>query len=116
MAQAGDSAEALAAARRALATRDAELADADRALLDAVADVQAVAAESIGRLDTISADIETTATDQPKDSPAGAREVGRHLVTKNREIAAVVREANAVAEAKTIALKELIGRYRTTIH
>jgi hypothetical protein len=111
----GDSSEALAAARRSLAARDAELADADRALIDAVADAHAMAVESIGRIDTIASAVENAATDQPKDNPAGAREVGRYLVAKNREIAEVVSEAKAAAEAKTIALKELTERYRSAL-
>lgn len=113
MTSAGDSAEVLAAARRSLAARDAELADADRALIAAVADAHAVAVESIGRIDAIASDVENAATDQPKDSPAGAREVGRHLVARNREITEVVSAAKAVADAKTVALKELTERYRS---
>ena len=111
----GDSAEALAAARQSLAARDAELAAADRALIAAVAEAHAMAVESIGRIDTISSDVETAATGQPKDSPAGARELSRHLVASNREIAAVVSEAKAVVDAKTVALRELTERYRSTL-
>lgn len=114
MAQAGDSAETLGEARRRLAARDADLADADRALAEAVAGAHAVAVESISRIDAISSAVERAADDQPKDSAADAREVGRNLVARNREIADVVREAKAVAEAKTIALRELTERYRTS--
>lgn len=114
MAQAGDSAETLGEARRLLAARAADLADADRALAEAVADAHALAVESIGRIDAISSEVESAASDQPKENAADAREVGRNLVARNREIADVVREAKAVAEAKTIALRELTERYRTS--
>lgn len=114
MSQEGHSATALEAARRTLAARDADLADADRALAEAVADAHAIAVDSIGRLDAIRADIEAVVTDQPKDSASGAHEFGRQLVSKNRDIAAVVSEAVAAARAKTIALKELSDRYRTS--
>lgn len=110
MGQSGDSVEALDAARRRLAARDADLAAADRALVDVVAGAHAVAAESIGRIDTIAAEVEA-AIGQPGDGPAGAREVARHLVAKNREIAEVVRDARAALEAKTVALRELTDRY-----
>lgn len=113
MSQQGNSAAALEAARRALAARDADLADADRVLARAVADAHAIAVESIGRIDAIKADIDAAVTDQPKDSAAGAHEFGRHLIAKNRDIAAVVTEAAAVAQAKTVAVKELQERYRT---
>ena len=112
MAQAGDSVGALAAARKVLAARDADLAEADRALAEAVTGVHAIAVESIGRIESITADIDAAATEQPKDTPAGAREVSRQLVAKNREIAEVVSIAKAAVAAKTVALKELAERYR----
>lgn len=112
MVQAGDSTDALAAARRVLAARDADLADADRALAAAVTSAHAIAVDSIGRIEAIAADIEAAVTAQPKDGPAEAREVSRHLVAGNREIAAVVSSAKAAVDAKTVALKELNARYR----
>jgi hypothetical protein len=112
MVLAGDSADALAAARQALAARDADLADADRVLADAVASAHAIAVDSLGRIDAITADVEAAATEQPRDNPAGAREVGRHLVTKSREVTEVISAARAAVDAKTVALKELAERYR----
>ncbi len=112
MVQAGDSADALTAARRALAARDIDLADADRALAEVLAGAHAIAVESIGRLDAISAEIESAATEQPHDSAAGAREVGRHLIDRNREIAEVLSAAKAAVDAKTVALKEVAARYQ----
>lgn len=113
MSQQGNSAAALEAARRALTARDAELADADRTLAAAVADAHAAAVESIGRIDAIKSDIDAAVSDRPKDSAASAHEFGRHLVAKNRDIAAVVTEAVKVAQAKTIALKALQEHYRS---
>lgn len=112
MSQQGHSAAALEAARRALADRDADLADADRVLAAAVADAHAIAVESIGRIEAIRSDVDAAVSDQPKDSASAAHEFGRHLIAKNRDIAAVVSEAAAKAEAKTVALKELQERYR----
>jgi hypothetical protein len=106
------SGDALEAARRLLAARDADLADADRLLTETVAGAYRIAAESIRRIETIATEVEAV-TDQPRDSAAGGREVGRHLVAKNRELADVVSEAQGAIEAKTAVLKELTERYRT---
>ena len=57
MVQAGNSADAHAAARRSLAARDADLADADRALAETLSGAHAIAVGSIGRLEAISAEI-----------------------------------------------------------
>lgn len=112
MAQAGDSGDAFEAARRLLAARDADLADADRALAAAVAGAHDIAIGSIGRLEAISAQIEA-AIEQPRGTAAGARDVGRHLVAMNREIAEVVAAAKDAVHAKTVALRELAECYRT---
>ena len=113
MAQEGESGRALAAARAALATRIADLAEADRAVIEAVAAVHTVAAESIARIEAIRTDIDAAAAGLPQDSPAAAHELSRLLVAKQREIAAAVLDARAVAEAKTVALQQLTNRYRS---
>jgi hypothetical protein len=112
MSQHGDSSDALESARRALAARDADLADADQALAETVAGAHAIAVEAIGRIEAIGAELVAAAAAGPGDSSAAAHEVSRRLVAKNRDIAAVVSEAKAAAHAKTVALKELTDRYR----
>lgn len=112
MVQAGGPPRAWVEAGRALADRDTDLADADRALARAVAGAHRLAVESIGRIGAISSAIDAAAAGEAGDSPAGAREVGRQLVAKSREIADAVRAAQAGADAKTLALRELIERYR----
>jgi hypothetical protein len=112
MSQLGDSPGALEAAQRALAVRDAELAAADRALAEVIGEAHALAVESIGPREPIGAEIDSAAVEAPRDSPATACELSRHLVDKNRDITAVVGEAKAAAHAKAVALKELTDRYR----
>lgn len=112
MVQAGDADDALEAARRLLAARDAELGDADRMLTETVAAAHRIAVDAIGRIDAIESDVEATATDQSRDTAAGAREVGRNLVAKNREIAAVVSDTRDAVAAKTVALKAIAEQYR----
>lgn len=111
MAQARESGDALEAARRLLAARDADLADADRVLAATVAEVHGIAVDAIGRIEEIRSAIETVVSDGTTGSPAGAREVGRDLVAKNRELTGVVTEARDAALAKTLALKQLAERY-----
>lgn len=112
MSQYGESPDPLESARRALAARDADLAAADRALADAVAEVHAIAVASIRRLDAIGAELDAIATAAPNDSPSAAHELSRYLIAKNRDIAAVVNDAKVAAQAKAIVLKELSVRYR----
>lgn len=108
----GESIDAIEAARGALAARDADLAEADRVLIAAVADTHAVAVDSIGRIATIESDIESAAAGQQNDTAAGARELSRQLVARNRDIADIIRDARAAAHAKTVALQELSEHYR----
>ena len=112
MSQHGDSPDSFEAARRALAVRDAELAAADRDLAEVLTDAHALAVESIGRIDAINAELGATYIRPPGDSPAAAHELSRHLVAKNRDIAAVVRDAQAAVQAKVVVIQQLTDRYR----
>lgn len=112
MSQHGESPDSLESARQALAGRDADLAAADGDLAEALAGAHALAVESISRIKAINAELEAVTTNAPKDSPAGAHELGRHLVAKTRDIAAVVSETKAAVHVKAIALRELTDRYR----
>lgn len=111
MAQVSESGEAFEEARRLLALRDADLADADRALAATVADVHGIAVDSIRRIEAIRSEIESVTEAGPTDSAAGARAVSRHLVARNREIADVITEARDAVHAKTVALEQLAQRY-----
>lgn len=113
MAQAGETGDALEAARRRLAARDADLADADRVLAATLADAHGIAVDAIGRIDAIASDIDSAATDQPRDTAGAAREVSRNLTAKNRELTAVVREARDAIHAKTVVLQSLSDRYQS---
>lgn len=107
----GASAEALSAARTALAARDDDITRADRALTDLVRGAHRVAVESMRRIDAIRTDIDSAVARGPGGS-AAARELGFFLVAKNREVIAIITEARADAAAKTVALQDLSERYR----
>jgi len=96
----------------ALAARAQELAQADSALADLVGGAHAIVVAAISRLDQISAEIEAAVSSHAVDSPAQAREFGRLLVDKNREILDVVAAAKCDADAKTVALLGMIDQYR----
>lgn len=109
---AGETTEGLRAARAVLAARDADLADADHTLIQAVVTAHAAAQEAIGRIEGIAADIDAVASGPPAGSPAAGREMSRALLDKQREITAAIDDARGVARAKTAVLQELAERYR----
>lgn len=108
---AGTTAEALTTARAALASTDARLADADRQLADAVRNAHRVAVESIHQLEAVRSDIDAALARRRTDTASAARQFGRFLLDKNREIAVIVERARSGAAAGTAALKTLIGEY-----
>lgn len=116
-AQAGESGQAgraLESARAALAARDADLAAADRALTAVVASAHRAAVMSIDRIEAISTDIDAAVSGRRLDGPAAAHELSRFLLDRQRAIGAVLYEAMAVAQSKTLVLQELTDRYRLT--
>jgi phage-related tail protein len=107
--------EALQAGLSGLAQRQTALAEADRRLTDTVASAHTVAIRALNRLDRIEAEIESAVSTHrtvASDAPAGARELQRFLIAKQREIIAVVTEATEQAATKTAVLQELIDAYR----
>lgn len=110
--QEGESGPQLASARAALAARDADLADADRLMAEAVAEAHSAATQTIARMDEIRADLDAVATARAPEGPAEAHELTRLLVAKQREITALVQDARAVAESNSIVLQHLSERYR----
>ncbi|MFN8087513.1 MAG: DUF4226 domain-containing protein [Mycobacterium sp.] len=104
--------DARSAAVATLAERGQDLSDADRALSDLLCEAHELSATAVARLDQISAHIESTVRADPTASPVEAREFSRLLLDKHREIIAIVEQARADVEAKTIALQALSDRYR----
>jgi hypothetical protein len=113
--QAGYSLAAIQARQAAMATLHNAVADADRVLAAALAEAHSVMRESIGRLDSIAAEIDRVAsgqTDPAVDTPLGAREFQKFLVAKQREIAAVVAHAHELDRAKSAVLHSLRTQYQ----
>ena len=90
-------------------------AEADETLTDALRSAHGAAVAGRARIDAIAAEIESVVADQEAfavDTPLGGHEVQRLLLSKNREIAAVVAETRDDDAAGQAALAALRARYR----
>ncbi|SON59770.1 hypothetical protein MSIMFI_01254 [Mycobacterium simulans] len=114
--QAGSSVAAIQARQAALARQHDAIAEADRVLAEALASAHAAMRESVRRLDAIAVEIDRAAADHAElavDTSLGAREFQKFLIAKQREIAAVVTEAQELDRAKSAALESLRAQYET---
>lgn len=112
--QAGSSLNAVQARQAALGRRYDAIAEADRALAEAIASAHAATRDSIRRLDAIGAEIEGAVPKQDElgiDTPMGAREFQKFLLAKQREIAAIVADAHELDRMKSAALARLRDQY-----
>ena len=108
----GQSGEAIASARSALADRDRDLAAADGKLSAVVAGAYATATDAIRRLEAIRAEIAAAVSGHSGGTPAEGRAFARFLLDRQRELVAVVTAAKADAAAKVSDLQQLSARYR----
>lgn len=112
--QAGPSVGAIQARQSALASRYGTAAAADSALADVLAGAHAATRDSIRRLDAIADEIDRAVAERAAlavDTPMGGREFQKFLVAKQREIAAVVADAQELDRAKSAVLDGLRAQY-----
>jgi Domain of unknown function (DUF4226) len=112
--QAGQSIGAIGDAQAALSRQHAVAAEADLALTEALASAHAATVDGIRRLDAIAADIDLAVANQAAiglDTAMGAREFQKFLITKQREILAVVSDAHELDAAKKALLEKLTAHY-----
>ncbi|QUR65698.1 DUF4226 domain-containing protein [Mycobacterium spongiae] len=112
--QAGPSIAAIQARQAKLAGQHNTMADADRVLAEALGSAHAAMRDSVRRLDAIAAQIDSAVPEQhgrAVDTPLGAREFQKFLVAKQREIAAIVAEAQELDRAKSAVLEGLRVHY-----
>jgi predicted component of type VI protein secretion system len=112
--QAGRSIAAIGEQQAAASTRHVAAADADRALVQAVAEAHAATVEAVGRLDEIAAEIDSAVANQAAlglDTALGAREFQKFLIAKQREISTVVSNAREVGSATKAVLETLREHY-----
>ena len=114
--QAGGAVEAIGARQAAVSARHAASAEADRALVEALAGAHAATVDGIRRLDAIAAEIDGAVINQAAlalDTAIGAREFHKFLLAKQQEISAVVSQACEVGGATRAALDQLREHYTT---
>ncbi len=112
--QAGLSIGAMGEKQAALSRQHAAAAEADRALAEALASAHAATLEGVRRLDAIAAEIDSAVKNQAAfglDTAMGAREFQKFLITKQREILAVVSDAHELDAAKKALLEKLTAHY-----
>ena len=110
--QTGGSVDAIATRQALLSARHARSAEADRALVEALAGAHAATVEGISRLDAIAAEIDSAVTNQAAlalDTAVGAREFQKFLVAKQQEISAVVSQARELDGATRAALDNCVS-------
>lgn len=115
--QAGQSIGAIGDAEAALSRQHAAAAEADLALTEALASAHAATVDGIRRLDAIAADIDLAVANQVAiglDTAMGAREFQKFLITKQREILAVVSDAHELDAAKKALLGKLTAHYNAS--
>lgn len=116
MAEQSEPAQAAAEAKQnVLSARQRTAAEADAALSDVLGDAHTAAVEGRARVDEIAAQIEDWVADQNAfavDTPMGARELQRLLLSKQRELADVVAEAYRDDADRQAKLNALYARYR----
>jgi hypothetical protein len=112
--QAGLSIGAIREKQAALFRQQEAAADADRALMEALASAHAATLDGVRRLDAIAAEIDRAVENQAAiglDTAMGAREFQKFLVAKQREILAVVSAARELDAAKAVVLQKLRQHY-----
>jgi hypothetical protein len=112
--QAGLSMTAIQAKQAALATQYGTVSDADQVLMEALVSAHAATVEGVARLDGIAHEIERAVQNQAAlglDTAVGAREFQKFLIAKQREIIAVLTQAQEVAATKKAALEALPANY-----
>lgn len=90
------------------------VAEADRILAETLGSAHAAMRESVRRLNVISVEIDRAVADQAAlavDTSLGAKEFQRFLAAKQREMAAVVADARALARTKSAQLQRLRDVY-----
>jgi vacuolar-type H+-ATPase subunit H len=112
--QPGPSVAAARERQSALAGQHGAATEADRVLAETLASAHAAVRESIRRLDSIAEQIDRAVLHQADlsiDTPMGAREFHKFLLTKQREITAVMADAREFDHSKRVVLENLRAQY-----
>ena len=116
--QTGPAADAATARRAALAARHDSVAEADRALIEALTAAHAATVEGIARLDAIQQEIDEAVARQIElavDTPAGGLNFQRFLLAKQREISAIISQARQQDADQRARLESLSSEYALAV-
>lgn len=111
MAEQAGSAAAFAANQAALATQQRAAADADRALAEVLTNAHAATVAGMRRLDVLAGEIDHAAAGFALDTPLGAREFQKFLITKQRDVLAVVAATQELDDAARVRVESLRAAY-----
>jgi hypothetical protein len=115
--QTGPSVAAIRAKQATMSERQRTAAAADQVLAATLRDAHAAAAAARDRLDAIAADIDACVRSQETlalDTPLGSRDVQHLLLVKQRELIAVLEEAQRDDAARRAVLESLRVQYGAT--
>lgn len=112
----GDAAHAINIAEAALAQQNSVTALLDLQVVSAILNAHATNAAGLGALDDLQREVESAVVGRADlDTPAGARELQRHLTGLIREITTVVQSSNLDATSKAALAAALASLYRGTV-
>ena len=112
--QSGPTLAAIRARQAALSDRYRTAAETDQALVRALQAVHHGAAAARERLDALGAEIDACVRDPDRfaaDTPIGAREIHRFLLTRHRELVDVLTAAQHDAAEQRTLLRSLVAGY-----
>lgn len=111
----GEAARAITIAEAALAQQNSVTAQLDIQVVSAILNAHATNAAGLGALDHLQREVESQVVGQADlDTPAGARELQRHLTGLIREITTVVQSSALDATSKAALAAALASLYRGT--
>lgn len=111
----GDAARAINIAEAALARQNSVTAQLDLQVVSAILNAHATNAAGLGALDDLQREVESAVFGRADlDTPAGARELQRHLTGLIREITTVVQSSSLDATSKAALAAALASLYRGT--
>lgn len=111
----GDAARAINIAEAALAQQNSATAQLDLQVVSAILNAHATNAAGLGELDDLQREVESAVVGRANlDTPAGARELQRHLTGLIREITTVVQSSSLDATSKAALAAALASLYQRT--
>lgn len=110
----GQPADAMRNSEASLASRDAQVAEADQQLSAILLQAHSTVSDALQRLAAIEGEIDSAVRDQDAlalDTPAGALSFHKFLLAKQQEIQSIVADAHSEDVAQSATLRTLLAQY-----